>query len=267
MPRLGGLVAKEDATWNISVRWSRQIALALTKNNTLAQLSLVSLSLEDKDIELITRLPSQNRTLTRVNVTRCAVRGASSLAAFTENKTLEELTLDLSTFHTNGYNSLFRALASNPCLKKVTVELFKQEDVSEICRAIRETGVTGALLRRNTLRSLEHRSKTKTEMLADTWQSSATLCELFFFPHYIERVIALMRKLSPNISNNYTLLDMRVYPLPLPSSDRFNVADVIRRNRTLVMRAAHFVTGARLKYCAAAAELVHSNPGLKDHLH
>ncbi|KAL3227502.1 hypothetical protein MRX96_004203 [Rhipicephalus microplus] len=30
------------------------------------------------------------------------------------------------------------------------------------------------------------------------------------------------------------------------------------------MRAAHFVTGTRLKYCAAAAELVHSNPGLRE---
>ncbi|KAL3227501.1 hypothetical protein MRX96_004202 [Rhipicephalus microplus] len=304
----------------------------LRGNRTLRTLSIGGRYVEhfNKDIELITRLPSQNRTLTRVNVTKCAVRGASSLAAFTENKTLEELTLDLSTFHTNEYNSLFRALASNPWLKKVNVELFKQEDVSEICRAIRETGVqecffvgthyvlentagtvreckelssvavdtvmferyeaviatlsllstcshvtslclslrpdqfkgkmlsliaqcitdmtklttlelliTGAgigdafnegrrelaqvLSTNKSIRRLKLHgpcfSKTETEMLADTWQSSGTLCELFFFPHYIERVITLMRKLSPNISNNYTLLDMRVYPLPLPSSD------------------------------------------------
>ncbi|KAL1483506.1 hypothetical protein MTO96_033138 [Rhipicephalus appendiculatus] len=71
-----------------------------------------------------------------------------------------------------------------------------------------------------------------------------------------------MRKLSPNFSNNYSLLGMR---LQLPwhiGGDWYTVAEVIRRNCSLVTRAAHFVTGRRLRYCAEAAELVHSNPGL-----
>ncbi|KAL1470937.1 hypothetical protein MTO96_040177 [Rhipicephalus appendiculatus] len=91
-----------------------------------------------------------------------------------------------------------------------------------------------------------------------------SLCELFFFPMDHARVISLMRKLSPDISSNYTLLDMRLDRPWKLGGDWFAVADVIRRNCALVTRAAHFVTGTRLRYCAAAAELVHSNPGLVD---
>ncbi|KAL1472369.1 hypothetical protein MTO96_039385 [Rhipicephalus appendiculatus] len=42
----------------------------------------------------------------------------------------------------------------------------------------------------------------------------------------------------------------------------FAIADVVRRNNTLVTRAAHFVAGRRDRHCAAAAELMHHHPVL-----
>ncbi|KAL1481367.1 hypothetical protein MTO96_034518 [Rhipicephalus appendiculatus] len=97
--------------------------------------------------------------------------------------------------------------------------------------------------------------ETEIEMLADTVQSSRTLSSR-------RSVIFLLRKLSPNISSNYTLLHMHLERPWKLGGDWFTVADVIRRNCSLVTRAAHFVMGTRLKYCAEAAEQMHSNPGL-----
>ncbi|KAL1483505.1 hypothetical protein MTO96_033137 [Rhipicephalus appendiculatus] len=120
--------------------------MALVKNDTLANLSLFRLSLEDEDIELITWLLSQKRTLKSFKMIRCDCRRVSSqaysnLAALTNNNPLEELTLDLSRFNTSECRSLFKAIASNPFLKKVNLERFKDADVAEICGAVRETGV------------------------------------------------------------------------------------------------------------------------------
>ncbi|KAL1422939.1 hypothetical protein MTO96_021534 [Rhipicephalus appendiculatus] len=358
---------------------AQKIVLALTENKTLTKLNFVSLSLEDKDLELILRLLSQTRTLKSFNVIRCDGSGLSSraysgLAALTDNKSLEDLTLDLWKFGANEYGSLFKALASNPCLKKITVPLFKQADVAEICRAVRETGVqerffigthyvlentvdalteckelssvavqpemfhryepgiailsllpscshvsslylslrpdqfkgkvstliaqcitdmtalralelcnlgtpaigdafdnarrelAQALYVNKTIRRLTLHGpwlgETEMQTLADTLQFSGTLCKLSFWTRSSSCVTSLMRKLSPNIASNYTLLDMRLERSLMLGGDWFTVADVIRRNCTLVMRAAHFVIGRRPKYCAAAAELVQSNPGL-----
>ncbi|KAH8036514.1 hypothetical protein HPB51_000779 [Rhipicephalus microplus] len=330
----------------------RQIVRALAKNKSLAKVTLVSFSLEDKDIQLISRLLNPQSNPDELQL---------------------ELALDLSKFNTNEYRPLFKALASNPCLKKVTVELFKQADVVELCRAVRTSGarerfyVGTHYLREDTVdalteckelssvavppqmfsshepmmtilrllpscshvtslvltlwarqfegpagshiaqcitdmtsvRTLDLRilyrgfgdafanaqwelaqaltanksirrlrlhgpwfGETDIEMLAGTLQSSRTLCEMFFFRQRMNFVISLTQKLSSNISRNYTLLDMRLEKPWYMSRDWFIVADVLRRNCSLVTRAAHFVMGTRLKYCAAAAELVHSNPGL-----
>ncbi|KAH7943630.1 hypothetical protein HPB52_009634 [Rhipicephalus sanguineus] len=357
---------------------ARPIVMALAKNDTLTNLSLVGLSLEDEDIDLITWLLSQNRTLASLKMITCDGRGVSSraysnLAALTSDTTLKELTLDLSRFNTSQYLSLFRALASKPSLKKVTLERFNDVDVAEICEAMRETGVqerffigthcvlpntidalteckelssvivmsesfdrfelllttlsllpscghvtslclelreselrggAGSLIAQcitgmTALRKLELSTsvcgigdafnearqelahalsanksirrlrvygpwfgETETETLADTLQASRTLCELYFYPHDDGCVISLMRKLSPNFSTNYSLLDMRVQRPQNAGDDWFTVAGVIHRNCSLVTRASHFVKGRRVKYCAAAAELVHSSPGL-----
>uniref|UniRef100_A0A131YNY1 Nlr family card domain protein n=1 Tax=Rhipicephalus appendiculatus TaxID=34631 RepID=A0A131YNY1_RHIAP len=99
-------------------------------------------------------------------------------------------------------------------------------------------------------------------MLADTLQNSRTLCDLSFYPDDYKSAVLLVRKLSPSFSANYTLLSMRLSKRRELGADWFTVADVVRRNFSLVTRAAHFVAGTRHKYCAAAAELVHFNPGL-----
>ncbi|KAL1483507.1 hypothetical protein MTO96_033139 [Rhipicephalus appendiculatus] len=351
------------------------VVMALGQNDTLTNFSLVRLSVEDEDIELITWLLSQNQTLTSFKMIRCEVRlvssrSYSSLAALANNKTLEELTLDLPWLKSER-RSLFRSLGSNQSLKKVTLE--RLTDFGDISCGLRDSGVdstffigthcvlqntvdalteckeyssvivmsesfatfelllttlsllpscghvtslclalqpehfegrassliaqciTGMTALRNlelsidvtviedvcskarrelaqalsankTLRTLRVYGpwfgETEEEMLADTLQSSRTLCELYFYPWDHRGVISLMRKLSPNFSSNYSLLVIRVQRSCLINDDWFTIADVVRRNCSLVTRAAHFVMGRRLKYCAAAAELVHSNPGL-----
>ncbi|KAL1473137.1 hypothetical protein MTO96_022516 [Rhipicephalus appendiculatus] len=103
---------------------------------------------------------------------------------------------------------------------------------------------------------------TNAQVLAGMLDSSLTLCNLSIGPYHKASAILLTRKLSQNLSSNYTLIGMRL-PWDLDcSGEVFTIEEVVRRNRSLVMRAAHFVGGTRHKYCAAAAELVHFTPGL-----
>ncbi|KAH7944272.1 hypothetical protein HPB52_017852 [Rhipicephalus sanguineus] len=104
--------------------------------------------------------------------------------------------------------------------------------------------------------------ESEAHLLADTLQSSRTLCHVSFFPKEHEIVTSLAGMLSPKISANYSLLSMSGYGSFLRGGHWFQVSEVIRRNCALVTRAAHFVIGTKVKYCAAALELVHSNPGL-----
>ncbi|KAH7939757.1 hypothetical protein HPB52_017151 [Rhipicephalus sanguineus] len=111
--------------------------------------------------------------------------------------------------------------------------------------------------------SLERFSITEEEarVLVEMLQSSRTLCRFSFHPHNCQTSTSVILMLSPIISSNYMLIDMRTnwrqsyfgwYP----------IKDVMRRNNSLVTRAAHFVMGTRHKHCAAAAELMQFNPGL-----
>lgn len=376
----------------------RLIIRALFHNHTLSELNLIRFSLDNENIQLITRLLSQNQTLRRFHMVGCvwyerapqccanasmqhmdnfgivSSRIRPWLVALTENKTLDELTLDMSCFNSDECRSFFKALASNASLKKITVERLRRKDVAEICRALRETGlrerfflgihhviqdpvatltecqelscisvdstilhdfdplhttlcllpscshVTSLCLRvsqelfnkkvssliaqyitgTTVLRELELTfffdsgnwnavdrperalvqalsvntsirrlfigglcfDETETQMLADMLQFSRTLCDLSFYPDDYKSAVLLVRKLSANFANNYTLLSMRLSKRRELGSDWFTVADVVRRNFSLVTRAAHFVMGTRHKYCTAAAELVHFNPGL-----
>ncbi|KAH7973009.1 hypothetical protein HPB52_020284 [Rhipicephalus sanguineus] len=107
--------------------------------------------------------------------------------------------------------------------------------------------------------------ETEIQMLVDKLEASRTLYELSFYPHDSMSTVLLIRKLSPNVSRNYMLLSMQVHGYlvdRVPSRELFTVNDVVGRNLSLVTRAAHFVMGTRNRYCAAAVELVHSNPGL-----
>ncbi|KAH7984839.1 hypothetical protein HPB52_024502 [Rhipicephalus sanguineus] len=107
--------------------------------------------------------------------------------------------------------------------------------------------------------------ETEVQMLVDKLQASRALCELAFYPDDYNSTIWLVQKLSPIVSSNYTLIDVKVYRHVVLRADLFSVDDVVRRNASLVSRAAHFVSGmagTRLRYCAEAVELVHWNPGV-----
>ncbi|KAH7947455.1 hypothetical protein HPB52_012184 [Rhipicephalus sanguineus] len=367
-------------------------------NNTISELNLANFHINIGDTQLISKLLIQNRTLRSLNFVNCVYKPAPQydadtcviytesfgyvssriypwVVALTKNNTLEELTLSLSWYDVEEWWSFFKALASNASLQKINVSQFPRQDVTEIFRAMRGTGVqerflVGAhhvfedtvvalteckqlscievdstiLLRVEPLltapclmqscshmtslcmvfekqlstvtvssliaqciigamavRALDltfcnncpiwladHRiqralvqavsvnitihslhiwglrfDETETQILADTLQSSRTLCEFYFHPHDDESTLSFVRKLSPIVSSNYTLLGLHLTKCVDLGGEFFTMAEVVRRNNSLVTRATHFVTGTRShKYCAEALELVHSTPGL-----
>ncbi|KAL1483101.1 hypothetical protein MTO96_002171 [Rhipicephalus appendiculatus] len=115
----------------------RLIIRALFHNRTLSELNLIRFSLDNENIQLITRLLGQNKTLRRFHMVgcvwyerapQCCINSSMQhmenfgnvssrirpwLVALTENKTLDELTLDLSCFNSDECRSFFKALASN----------------------------------------------------------------------------------------------------------------------------------------------------------
>ncbi|KAL1484474.1 hypothetical protein MTO96_032569, partial [Rhipicephalus appendiculatus] len=129
---------------------------ALFHNDILTELNLTRLVLS----ELITDMLILNKTLRRFHMIECVslcggkfnrngldARTNGSfmmsrwLVAVSENKTLQELTLCLDWINPDDYGSLIKALARNTSLKKVTVQGFQDDHVTQICRAVRETRV------------------------------------------------------------------------------------------------------------------------------
>ncbi|KAL1487421.1 hypothetical protein MTO96_046558 [Rhipicephalus appendiculatus] len=102
----------------------------------------------------------------------------------------------------------------------------------------------------------------EAQILVDTLQSSRTLCHLFFYPYNILENLGLILRLSPIISSNYMLLGLHINWNAYLLGDLYPIADIVRRNNSLVTRGAHFVMGTTHRYCAAAAELMQFNPGL-----
>ncbi|KAH7968150.1 hypothetical protein HPB52_006077 [Rhipicephalus sanguineus] len=375
-----------------------RITGALFHNRTICELNLCRFPIDSENIQLISGLLCKNVSLRRFSVNGCvwynpapqygadcSVRYLESfgsvssriypwLVALTKNKTLEELTLNLTWFNTDELRSLFKAIASHTCLKKVFLMRVRDEDVAEICKAMRDVCVqercfvgvhlvyqntVGALTECKELSSIIVNStnfrgfdpllttllllpscshvtsvclmlcqelfngqlssliaqyitatvalreleltflpgfgtwnavgrperelvqalsvnksvrrlfikglcfdETETQILADTLQSSRTLCKLSFFPDEYESTVSLIQKLSPNVSSNYTLLGMRLSMYVPLGDDWVTIAEVVSRNTSMVIRAAHFVMGTRHKYCAGAAELLHTTPGL-----
>ncbi|KAL1484473.1 hypothetical protein MTO96_032568 [Rhipicephalus appendiculatus] len=147
---------------------------ALFHNNHLSELNLISFGLDCEQNELITCMLIQNGNLRRLHMVGCyiyesdysdhdhsvvkptyfAFRNEASLmslwlVALLENKTLNELTLDMTLWtQLDDYKLFFQALARNTSLKKVNVPQFKYEHVADICRAVREAGVQGTRLPR-----------------------------------------------------------------------------------------------------------------------
>ncbi|KAH7943678.1 hypothetical protein HPB52_009883 [Rhipicephalus sanguineus] len=106
--------------------------------------------------------------------------------------------------------------------------------------------------------------ESEIQVLAETLKSSRTLCNVSFYSKDQQSTISLVQKLSPNFSANYTLLSLHMHRHEVVQGDLFTIDDVLRRNVSLLMLAAHFVMGTRRRYLAAAAELVHSNPRLEE---
>nr|XP_037276617.1 uncharacterized protein LOC119169691 [Rhipicephalus microplus] len=104
--------------------------------------------------------------------------------------------------------------------------------------------------------------ETDTQILVDMVHLSRTLCELSFYPRDYKSTASLIQKLSPNVSSNYMLLRIELRRCPELNDHLFTIKETVRRNSSLVTRAAHFVTGNRSRYCGTAAELVHAHPGL-----
>ncbi|KAL1443483.1 hypothetical protein MTO96_007396 [Rhipicephalus appendiculatus] len=109
--------------------------------------------------------------------------------------------------------------------------------------------------------------ETESGMLADTLQSSRALCYVYLHQFNDKPNSSLIQKLSATVSSNYSLLRLYVGALGILSDDWFTVHDVLRRNNSLVTRAADFVMSSktarmRRKDYAAATELVQLNPGL-----
>ncbi|KAL1478118.1 hypothetical protein MTO96_035207 [Rhipicephalus appendiculatus] len=104
-------------------------------NNTISELNLTSFHMNIGDVQLITALLIENGTLRSLKLCHLC------LQALAGNKTLEELTLSLSWYEADEWWPFFTALASNASLQKINVSEFTREDVTEIFRAVRETGV------------------------------------------------------------------------------------------------------------------------------
>ncbi|KAH7968977.1 hypothetical protein HPB52_013288 [Rhipicephalus sanguineus] len=143
----------------------RPIIGALSYNNTLFELNLIGLLLDMQNKQLITDMLIQNRTLRsfrmvdslgagcpfhRHSNVKPEVRAVGNescllslwLVALTENKTLKELHLNLSRIiEPADYSSLFKALARNTSLQKVTLQTMRKDDMTQICRALQDTGV------------------------------------------------------------------------------------------------------------------------------
>ncbi|KAH7964296.1 hypothetical protein HPB51_027465 [Rhipicephalus microplus] len=377
------------ALWEI-----RRFIGALYRGHSISELSLIDFSLDNKNIKSITRLLCHNRSVRRFHLDRCSrydneeeldagrykdwPRNETGLISpwltlLAKNKTLNELTLDLSSFSPEQCRSFFEAIARNQSLEKVNVQDFRHEDVAQICRALRDNDVqkrfffgnhyvtqgTAQALEEceeithisidNTLRhcrcegmfntlhllptcthvksfclmmgdalfdgmwssliancitdtkslkelKLEFDSgnwhdadrpervllealsmnkniqrlsverlcfnESETQTLVDTLISSRTLWDLTYKPLYHQSTTWFIEKLAQDVSTNYTLLSVNVLKYDELCRELFAIADTVRRNNTLVMRAAHFVEGRRDRYCAAAAELVHFHPVL-----
>ncbi|KAH7943016.1 hypothetical protein HPB52_003999 [Rhipicephalus sanguineus] len=369
---------------------------ALCQSSTLFELNLIRCSLYTEYFEVIIEMLRHNRTLSSFHMTRCFVYDNVSTfrsesislislwsMALAENKALKELTLDLYSINPDEYGPFFKALATNTSLEKLTIESFNENDVAQICRALRDTGVherffvSRHLLSEDTIAvlpefkelsriSAEYRSphdvetlhttlcvlptcdhvkslhlrieaellkgnegflvanyianttalrelrleilfdtlyggndfecdwnavdrpqrtllqalafnksinilflrglcitEAESQMLVDTLQTSRTICHMSFHPECDCRSdLPLIRKLAANVSSNYMLLGVHTEWYKQLSYELFTITDVVRRNNSLVTRAADFVMGKRHRYCGAAAELVQFNPGL-----
>ncbi|KAL3236835.1 hypothetical protein MRX96_022092 [Rhipicephalus microplus] len=357
---LRNLTLTADEYANFDQRELRLIICSLFHTTTLSEVRLENFKVNEGNSCLVALFLSINQSLRDFHLVRCSLYTDAYpptpaifspwLTAFSKNKTLEKLTMELSCFSLEQCRSLFEALKFNafpeqhhrgasPCyVDNPGVELTECKDLSKFavssnvlshsdsfCTTLRvlpscahvtslsitvweelfDWNVMNALISQyiattTVLRELsltifyqiwDHANhvesvlvralainksirrlcidgitfnESETQVLAETLQSTRTMCYFSYYPRDRQSTVSLFQKLSPNFSSNYTILELNGYLRQVGHHDLFIMDDVLHRNMSLVARAAHFVTGTRHRYLAAAAELVHSNPGLVD---
>lgn len=103
------------------------------------------------------------------------------------------------------------------------------------------------------------------ELLADAIKSSPSIFKVRLKTSTMRRTGAFVRALAANISANYKLLSIIVNGTLARGAvqEWFNIWDTMRRNSSLVARAARFVSSAPCdRYCARALERVSDHPAL-----
>ncbi|KAH8037094.1 hypothetical protein MRX96_022090 [Rhipicephalus microplus] len=144
---------------------------------------------------------------------------------------------------------------------KLTLASITSYPADRVERALMQALCANESLRQLCMTGLRF-NEAEVQMLVDKLQASRTLCELTFYPDDYDSTIWLVQKLSPIVSRNYTLVRIELPRHVVLRADLFSVDDAVRRNASLVSRAAHFVAGRKLRYCAAALEQIHWNPAL-----
>ncbi|KAH6943285.1 hypothetical protein HPB50_018414 [Hyalomma asiaticum] len=187
---------------------------------------------------------------------------ALCLASSCSHVTSISIIVSETLFKSTMASLVARLVASAGALKKLELLLTRCKGASKVWA---EDELVEAVCANKNIRRLHvkglHFTYAATCMLVDNVLSSRTLVQLIMRP----RVYAfeLVYKISRGISSNYTLLAMQV-PKHLKREGFLwsPIANVVRRNSTLVTRAALFVLGTRSKCNAEAVELVHFNPAL-----
>ncbi|KAL1473268.1 hypothetical protein MTO96_038800 [Rhipicephalus appendiculatus] len=173
--------------------------------------------------------------------------------AFTQSKKPSGVSVDVHLFY--GYDQLLATLTLQPSHSHVTSlwlllerDLLNPPDFGDVVHDARRQLVL-ALSVNECVRRLEvdgsWSGEAETRLLADTVHSSRTLCHVSLGPDKCQSAGSLVRKLSPKIAGNYTLLSIRSEDSFQCSDEWFRVNNVTRRNGPLVTRAAHFVTEQR----------------------
>ncbi|KAL3192811.1 hypothetical protein MRX96_058672 [Rhipicephalus microplus] len=179
------------------------------------------------------------------------------------------LRLSIAAESLNSQLSFFIAqyLANTTALREVDLTFFRRTavDITDPLKRPHRT-LLKALSNNKLIRRLSIDGicfdDTEINMMVDIIHSSRSLCHLSSFPCGHGSSERLIRKLSVDVSSNYTLLSIKAYRCWEYCGALFAVEDVVRRNLSLVTRGANFVLGKRHKYCAAAAELVQFSSGL-----
>ncbi|KAH7943545.1 hypothetical protein HPB52_009201 [Rhipicephalus sanguineus] len=261
--------------------------VVLAENNTLNEVTLDMLWMEPDDYGLFFKALACNTSLKKVNVPKFKNRDVAEIcrslqeagvqervclgkhnvseetaAVLPECKEVSCIALERCTcFHYEALHTTLRQLPRCSDVKSLCLS-FAMEVMDDRLMSL----MVQYLTKTTALRELRFRhpqaikgfqfGEIESQMLADMLESNRTLCDLFLDTHNDPSTVSLTHKLSTTISGNYTLLRINLHLSELCGGELFTTEDVVRRNNSLATRAAHFITGARHRCCAVAAEQV-----------